>query len=72
MMQARECMNSQGGRGHGTGGHNQRNTSATGMEQKGNSEGGSTPDMTNPNNSKGQGNKGGQHGRGFGHSTYKS
>ena len=54
MMQARECMNSQGGRGHGTGGHNQRNASAMNTERKGNAEGGSMPDMTNPKNSKGQ------------------
>ena len=72
MMQAREHMNSQGGRGHGTGGHNQRNASAMNTEWKGNAEGGSTPDTTNSNNSKGQGDKGGQHGRGLGRSAYKS
>ena len=48
VMQARECMNSQGGRGHDTGGHNQCNASLTNMEPKGNAEGGSTPDTTNP------------------------
>ena len=59
---------------NGTGGHdhNQRNASATNREQKGNAEGDSTPVMTNPDNSKGQGDKGGQHIRGFGCSAYKS
>ena len=72
VMQARERMNSQGGRGHGTGGHNQRNVSATNTERKGNAEDGSAPDTTSSSNSKSQGDKGGQHGRGFGRSAYKS